>query len=398
MSGVVDGARGETYLDHNATTPPLPAVVEAVVRALRDDFGNPSSSHGAGERARRTVESAREAVAALVRARPTEVVFTSCATESTNTALWSAWIASGRKPGSKLAISAVEHEATIETARAIALQGAVVVVLPVDRDGRLDLVRAEELLTPDVFACAAMYANNETGVLLPVERLGELCRARGVSLHVDAVQAVGKVELDVERIGCDYLSLSAHKFHGPKGVGVLYARRGARFRRLLAGGPQEGARRGGTENVPGIAGLGAAAVHMSAGIGARCAKLAAFSARIERELLVLPDTRLNGAQDGRLPGVANISFKGIEGSSVVVTAARDGVCVSAGSACSASALAGSHVLEAMGAPYEWLHGAVRISCAETTSDEDVERGTAVIARAVAYLRGLDPERMAARRG
>lgn len=397
MSLAADGRRAETYLDHNATTPPLPSVVEAVVRALRDDYGNPSSSHGAGERARRTIDAARESAAALLRARPTEIVFTSCATESTNTALWSAWIASGRKPGSKLAITAVEHEATIETARAIALQGAVVVVLPVDGEGRLDFARAEELLTPDVFACAAMYANNETGVVLPIERLGELCRARGVSLHVDAVQAVGKVELDVERLGCDYLSLSAHKFHGPKGVGVLYARRGARFRRLLAGGPQEGARRGGTENVPGIAGLGAAAAHMAGGIGARCAKLSAFSARIEQALLALPDTRLNGAPEGRLPGVANISFKGIEGSSVVVTAARDGVCVSAGSACSASALAGSHVLEAMGAPYEWLHGAVRVSCAETTTADEVERGVEVLARAVAYLRGLDPERTAARR-
>jgi cysteine desulfurase len=388
--------RREIYLDHNATTPTLPAVREAVLRALGEDFANPSSAHAGGERARRLVDSAREAVAALLGARPTEIVFTSCATESTNAALRSAWLAAGRKPGAKIAITAVEHEATIETARALAAEGAQTVVLPVDAEGRLDLARAAELLTPDVFACAAMWANNETGVVLPVAELGALCRARGIAFHVDAVQTVGKLALDVEALGCDFLSLSAHKFHGPKGVGVLYVRRGARYRRFVQGGPQEGGRRGGTENVPGIAGLGAAAAHMAQGIPARRAHLAALSARVERALLAAPETKLNGAVDGRLPGVSNVSFRGVEGASIVVTAAREGVCISAGSACSASALAGSHVLEAMGLSYAWLHGAIRVSCAETTTPEDVDQGVATILRAAASLRALDPERAARR--
>lgn len=383
---------GETYLDHNATTPPLPEVVEAVLRALRDDFGNPSSSHGAGERARRTVESAREAVAGLLNARPTEILFTSGATESTNAALRAAFSVGAARGARRIVTSAVEHEATYETARALAAAGGESVAVGVDGAGRLSVDAVREALREDTAVCSAMYANNETGVLLPVREIGALCRERGVPFHIDAVQAVGKVRLDVEELGCDFLSLSAHKFHGPKGIGVLYVRRGARFRKLTTGGPQEGGRRPGTENVPGIAGLGVAAAAMAQGIAARAGRLRAASDRLERALLALPDTRLNGAPDGRLPGVVNLSFRGIEGASVVVTAAREGVCVSAGSACSASALAGSHVLEAMGLPYEWLHGAVRISCAATTTDAEIDRGADVIARAAAYLRTLDPSR------
>jgi cysteine desulfurase len=380
----------ETYLDNNATTRPFPEVVDAVLRALRDDYGNPSSSHGAGERARKTVDQARETFAALLKARPTEIVFTSCATESINTALRGA-VQAARGGKAKLVVTTVEHEATLETAQALKISaGAEIAHIPVDAEGRLDLDVARAVVTPGTALCSAMLANNETGVTSPIAELGAICRERGVPLHVDAVQGVGRFELDVEALGCDFLSLSAHKFHGPKGVGILYVRRGARHRGLLSGGPQETSRRAGTENVPGIAGAGVAARRMAEGVEERRGRLSRLSRRLEEALLAVSDTRLNGGGAERLPGVVNVSFRGIEGSSVVVTAAREGVCVSAGSACSASALAGSHVLEAMGLGYEWLHGAVRVSCSETTTPEDVDRGVDVLVRAVKALRGLTP--------
>ena len=233
-----------------------------------------------------------------------------------------------------------------------------------------------------------MLANNETGVILPVKEAAAMAHECGVAVHVDAVQAVGKMPLDAHDLGADFLSLSGHKFHAPKGVGVLYVRRGARFLPFMVGAGQEGGRRGGTENVPGILGLGAAAEHMAQGIPQRRAHLKALSDRIEKELLALPDTRLNGDPEGRLPGTVNISFKGIEGSLIVLTAAREGVCLSSGSACSAGEHTGSHVLEAMGVPYEYLHGSVRFSCCETTTETEVDHAIQVVKRAVAYLRSM----------
>jgi cysteine desulfurase len=228
-------------------------------------------------------------------------------------------------------------------------------------------------------------------VLFPIEEAGRMARAAGVPLHVDAVQGAGKVPLDVQTLDCDFLSLSGHKFHAPKGVGLLYVRRGARFLPLLSGASQEGGRRAGTENVPGILGLAAAAAHMGANIPRRRAHLEELTGRIERRLLALPGTRRNGDADQRLPGTVNVSFAGIEGSAIVLTAAREGVCISAGSACSASQHEGSHVMEAMGVPFEYLYGAIRLSCAETTTPGEVETALDVIERAVAYLRSMTPD-------
>ena len=265
-------------------------------------------------------------------------------------------------------------------------------MIRVDAQGRLDLAHAAELLSTPATICSAMFSNNETGVLLPVRRLGEICRERGIPFHVDATQAPGKAPLDVDEILCDFLSLSAHKFHGPKGVGILYSRRGSRFRRFLHGAPHEGSRRAGTENVPGIAGMGAAAAHAAAGIPARREHLAALSKRLEERLLRIERTRLNGAPDARMPGTVNLSFAGIEGSAIVLTASREGVCFSAGSACSAAQFGGSHVLEAMATPFEWLHGAIRLSCCAETTMEEVDLAAATIERSVSYLRSLDPSR------
>jgi len=377
------------YLDNNATTRPLPAVRDAVMEVLGDGFANPSSIHGPGESAKGLITEARAGVASLLGARETEIVFTSCATESINAALRGAVAATG-KERPRVLITAVEHEAVHDIGQWLEAEGVEVVVIPVDGGGVLDLVRLEQELRIETDVVSLIYANNETGVITPVEEATRIARARGAMVHVDAVQVVGKIPLDVAALGCDMLSLSGHKFHAPKGIGVLYLRRDARFRPFVVGAGQEGGRRGGTENVPGIVGIGAAAVHMAAGIPERRDHLGRLSGRLEERLLSIPDSRLNGLPAGRVPGTVNVSFRGIEGSAVVLTAARAGVCLSAGSACSAAQYGGSHVLEAMGVPFEYLHGAVRFSCCETTSLAEVEEACGVVETAVAYLRSMDP--------
>ncbi len=379
----------QIYLDNNATTRPLPAVVEAINEVLGEGFGNPSSIHGIGEAARQRVDRARAQVAEVLGARETEVVFTSCATESINAAMRGV-VEASRRDRPRVLISAVEHEAVHDVAQWLGARGAEIVVLPVDGSGNLDLDRLDlELKTaPDLVS--VMLSNNETGVITQVEEVARRAREAGATVHVDAVQAVGKIPLDVGDLGADLLSLSGHKFHAPKGVGVLFVRRGARCMPFVVGAGQEGGRRGGTENVPGIVGIGVAAEHMGRGVEERCLRLRALSDALEERLLRIAGVRLNGAEARRVPGTVNVSFKGIEGSAVVLTAAREGVCLSAGSACSAAQYGGSHVLEAMGVPFEFLHGSVRISCCETTTMAEVERAAEVIERAVTYLRAMDP--------
>ena len=377
------------YLDNNATTRPLPAVVEAVTHALGDGFGNPNSVHGVGEQARRLVDDARSDVAALLSCRPTEVIFTSCATESINTALRSAFL-SARKSKPRFLITAVEHEAVFDVVADLKSRGAEVEVIPVDSFGALDLDALETALKKPTTMLSLMYANNETGCILDVESAVAMAKDAGAQVHLDAVQAVGKIPLEVGDLGVDFLSLSGHKFHAPKGVGVLFARRGARFRSFVVGAGQETGRRGGTENVPGIVGLGAAARHMGAGIEERCLHLQKLSDLLEEGLLAMDGVRLNGPRKGRMPGTVNVSFQGIEGAAIVVTAARSGVCLSAGSACSAAQYGGSHVLEAMDVPFEYLHGALRVSCCETTTAEEVARALEVVESSVRYLRRMDP--------
>lgn len=380
---------GWIYLDNNATTQPLPDVVEAVARALVDAYGNPNSIHGAGEQARKIVEEARGRVARLLSCRETEVIFTSCATESINTAMRAAVEATRCSPP-RVVITAVEHEAVIDLAAVLKARGVEIEVVPVDGDGRLDLDALGRALERPASLLSLMYANNETGVLLPAKEAAAVARERGVPVHLDAVQVVGKLPLDVEDLGVDFLSLSGHKFYAPKGVGVLYARRDARFRSFMVGAGQERGRRGGTENVPGIAGLGVAAERMADGISERSAHLSRLGGLLEEGLLAIPRTRLNGSPLGRLPGTVNVSFQGIEGSAVVLTAARENVCLSAGSACSAAQYGGSHVLEAMGVPFDYLHGAVRFSCGVHNTESDVERAIEVVRSAVGYLRAMGP--------
>ena len=380
---------GTIYLDNNATTRPHPSVVEAMNQVLGDGFGNPSSIHGIGEAARHRVEDARAQVAGLIGARETEIVFTSCATESINTAMRGV-VDAARAERSRVLITSVEHEAVHDAGTWRSSRGGEVGVLPVDGDGVLDMDRLDAELAHGPVLVSIMLANNETGVITPVAEVARRARDAGATVHVDAVQAVGKLVIDVETLGVDLLSLSGHKFHAPKGVGVLFVRRGARSRPFVIGAGQEGGRRGGTENVPGIVGIGVAAEHMGSGIEGRRTHLGSLTAAIAERLLAISDVRINGAREGRVPGTVNVCFKGIEGSAVVLTAAREGVCLSAGSACAAAQYGGSHVLEAMGVPFEYLHGAVRISCCETTTMAEVERACEVITRSVAYLRTMDP--------
>ncbi|MEY2742553.1 MAG: hypothetical protein RIS21_921 [Planctomycetota bacterium] len=379
------------YFDANATTRPLPEVVEAVTRALRDAWGNPSSLHGEGAAARECVESARARVAALIGARTTEVIFTSGATESVNTVIRSA-VAADRTGRPRILHSAVEHECVIEAAAAARSEGAEIVSIPVDGEGRLDLDVLRSELDRGASLCSVMWSNNETGTLLPVRAVAEACRARGVPLHVDATQAPGKDVVAVEDVGVDFLSISAHKFHGPKGVGALYVRRGARFRKWMHGAPHEGGRRAGTENVPGIVGMGVAAERAASGIAERRAVMASLAEELERGLLAIEGVVVNGRGDGRMPGTVNVSFHGIEGASVVLTAAREGLCLSAGSACSAAQFGGSHVLEAMGMRFERLLGAVRYSLSAENTRDEVGIALDVTRRAVAKLREMDPAR------
>lgn len=374
------------YLDNNATTPVLPEARAAVDAALSTTFGNPSSLHAVGQAARAVVDRARQQVAALLNARPTEIVFTSGGTEAINTAIHAC--VNAAPAGSRRVIrSAVEHEAVIEAALHHAEQVAVV---GVDENGTLDLRQLEGELDRGACCLSLMLSNNETGVVLPVSEAVRLAHARGIPVHVDAVQAVGKIALDVEALGCDYLSIAGHKFHAPKGTGALFVRRTARFMPLLVGASQEHARRAGTENVAGIAALGVAAQHMGRGIAERRAHLQSLNTRLERKLLEIPGARLQGGAVARMPGTSNIAFEGLEGAGIVLSVAREGVAISSGSACSASSGGGSHVLEAMKVPYSHLFGAIRVSCSEQNTLAEVDQACNAIAAAVQSLRRMSP--------
>lgn len=374
------------YLDNNATTPLLAEVLEVVCTALARDFGNPSSIHAPGQAARAVVDLARQQIAGLLQARPTEVVFTSGGTEAINTAIHACAVAVPAAQR-RMIRSAVEHEAVIEAVRHF---GSSVSVIAVDSEGRLDLEQLERELRQPACCLSLMLSNNETGVLLPVAEAAQLAQARGVPVHIDAVQAVGKAELNVEALGCDFLSVAGHKFHAPKGTGALYVRRTAKFQPLMVGASQEHSRRPGTENVAGIAALGAAANIMGRGIEARRAQLLGLSNEVERRLLALPGARLQGAAAARMPGTSNVAFEGLEGAGIVLRVAREGVAISSGSACSASTGGGSHVLEAMKVPYGHLFGAIRVSCAERNTLDEIAVACSAIERAVLHLRCLLP--------
>jgi cysteine desulfurase len=376
------------YLDHNATTPPCPEVVEAMVRALSDQFGNASSIHSYGQRAKTALDDARTEVARLIGAEPGDLVFTGSGTEADNLALRG--VADALAPSrTRLVVTSVEHEAVINTARALGRRGAPVTILPVDADGVVRASAFEEALGDDVAVASVMVANNETGAIQPVGHLASLARARRVVFHTDAVQAVGKIPVDVVALGVDLLSLSAHKFGGPKGAGALWIRRGTSVAGVMTGGRQERNRRAGTENVPAIVGLGVAARLSRARLAEESTRQAGLRDRLETGILeTVRGAAVNGAGVARLPNTTNIAFERVDGESLLIALDLEGIAVSTGSACSSGSLEPSHVLRAMGLPQGRVQSSIRFSVGVTTTREEVDRVLAVLPALVQRLRAV----------
>jgi len=377
------------YFDHNATTPPAPEVTEAVVRALTDEFGNASSVHHFGQRAKAVVDEARSHVAALIGAEPAEVVFTSGGTEADNLALRGA--AEALEPGGRRHIitSSIEHEAVLNTVKALVKRGWTSTLLPVDASGIVAPAALAAAITPSTAIVSVMHANNEIGTIQPIADLAAIAHEHGALFHTDAVQSAAKMPVDVKALNVDLLAISAHKFNGPKGAGALWIRRGTRLVSTMTGGKHERSRRGGTENVPGIAGMGVAARLGREKLTANAARLAALRDRLEGGILAgVPGTAVNGAVAPRVPNTTNISFDGIEAESLLIALDLEGFAVSTGSACSSGTLEPSHVLRAMGLPAHRTQNSIRFSLGAGNTEEQVDALLAKLPSVVAKLRTL----------
>ncbi|MDD2647766.1 MAG: cysteine desulfurase NifS [Eubacteriales bacterium] len=378
------------YMDNAATTGTDARVLEKMLPYFTAVYGNASSIHSFGREARKAVENARRQVAAAIGANPNEIYFTAGGSESDNFALKGAFD-SRKGKGFHLITSAVEHHAILHTAEYLEKRGARVTYLPVDEFGRVSVGDVKNAIADDTRLISVMLANNEVGTLEPVKEIGKLTKERGILFHTDAVQAIGAVPVDVNEIGCDMLSLSGHKFHGPKGVGAIYIRSGVRLENLIHGGAQERGKRAGTENVPAIVGLGEAitlAVSEMPEISARIAKM---RDRLIGEILRnIPETRLNGHPTERLPGNVNISFEGIEGEALLLSLDLQGIAGSSGSACTSGSLDPSHVLLAMGLRHETAHGSLRLSLGRDNTEEEVTKVLAALDVIVKRLRAMSP--------
>jgi cysteine desulfurase len=375
------------YLDNSATTRVDPRVLETMLPFLRDNFGNASSIHTFGQEARAAVEEARRYVAELLGADTREVIFTSGGTESDNAALWGIF-RSGYRQGNHIVTTKIEHPAILATCKALQAAGAEVTYLPVDSSGRVDPASVAGAITDRTVLVSIMHANNETGVIQPIEEIGALARERGIVMHTDAVQSAGKIPLDARRLGVDLLSLSGHKIHAPKGVGALYARKGVKLAPFMTGGSHERKRRAGTENVPGIAGLGAAARLALSRLDEMGTRVAALRDRLENEARRrIPGVRINGAPP-RLPNISNLSFERLEGEAAVIAMDLEGIAVSTGSACSSGSLEPSHVLMAMGLRPEVVQGSLRFSLCCDNTDAEIDRALDVLVNVTERLRKL----------
>jgi cysteine desulfurase len=377
------------YLDHNATTPPLPAAVERMMTVLREDFGNPSSVHHFGQQAKALIDEARTDVANLIGAEPSEVLFASGGTEADNIAIRGAAEALEAAGRRHLVTSAIEHEAVLNTLKALAKRGWRTTLLPVDRTGIVSPAALREGLADDTAVVSVMHANNEIGTIQPIAELARLAHERGALFHTDAVQSAGKIAIDVRTLGVDMLSMSAHKFYGPKGVGALWVRRGVRVMPILTGGRQERGRRAGTENVAGIVGMGVAARIASGKMGDEDRRLSALRDRLEAGILrSVPGTAVNGSTEARVPNTTNISFDRIEAESLLIALDLQGVAVSTGSACSSGTLEPSHVLKAMGFNAHRTQNSIRFSLGAANTEEEIDRVIAVLPGIVEKLRSL----------
>ena len=377
------------YFDNNATTKVAEEVLEEIKPLFCDLYGNPSSMHTFGGQIGRKIGRAREQAAALLGCDPSEIVFTGCGTESDNTAINGVLAAVPNKR--KVITTRVEHPAVLTVCRELENRGYTVVELGVNRQGRLDLAELAEQIDDDTALVTIMYANNETGMMFPIERIAELTSSKGSVFHTDAVQAVGKIPLNLAKSDIDLLSLSGHKLHAPKGIGILYVRKGTRLSPFMLGGHQEAGRRAGTENVPGIVGLGKACELAAANLEEENGKVKILRDKLESALLKkCSDCRLNGDTEDRLPNTCNVSFEYIEGEAILLMLDKYGICASSGSACTSGSLEPSHVLRAMGVPFTAAHGSIRFSLSRYNTEEEVDYTIEKMPAIVNQLRELSP--------
>jgi cysteine desulfurase len=374
------------YLDNSATTPVAESVIDAMLPVFDSNYGNASSLHGAGRAARVAIDAARAEIAEHLAVAPHEIVFTAGATEADNLAVIGAALAAGEQ--GHIIASSVEHHAVLHSVAWLAKRGLDVTIVDVDEAGLVDPDQVRDAIREDTLLVSVMAGNNEIGTIQPIDRIGAICRERGVLFHTDAVQAFGKIDLPMETV--DLLSISAHKFHGPKGVGFLFVRKGTRLTPILHGGGHEGGLRSGTENVPGIVGL-AAATHLAFEERPEVtARMRGFRERLIDEVLRIPGTRLNGHRSQSLPHIVNFSFQGIEGESLIMRLDEHGIMASTGSACSSPNLEPSHVLVAIGVPLSMAHGSLRISTGRQTTEAEIEALLDVLPRVVEDLRAISP--------
>ena len=379
------------YLDNNATTQVAPAVAEAIAPYFTEKYGNASSMYPLAAEAKKAMDIARTEVADLIGAAyADEIIFTSCATESDNTAIFSAVRSFPQKK--HIITSAVEHPAVLHPCSYLESQGYKVDYIGVDAQGRFNMQQYKKALTDDTALVSVMWVNSETGTIFPIPEIAALAKERGALFHTDAVQAIGKMPLDVKNTKIDMLSLSGHKFHAPKGVGALYVRRGTRFTEFMMGGHQEKARRGGTENVPYIVGLGTAAVLAKTRLSdGSLARMAALRDKLQNGLLsTIPDSKLNGDPENRVPNTVNISFGYVEGEAILMHLNEYGICASSGSACTSGSLEPSHVLRAMGVDFKFAHGSVRFSLSDQTTEAEVDKVLEVMPGIIENLRKISP--------
>ena len=378
--------KARIYLDNSATTRVDEQVIEAILPFMREGYGNPSSIHTFGQQARAALEESRPPLAGLLGADTREIVFTSGGTESDNAAVWGVF-RSGYRPGNHVITTRIEHPAILATCKSLQAQGAEITQVPVDSFGRVDPGAIAAAITERTILISVMHANNETGVIQPLEEIGRMARARGILLHTDAVQSVAKVAVDVRALGVDLLSLSAHKMHGPKGVGALYIRKGTKLPPFMAGGSQERKRRAGTENVPGIVGLGIAARLGTERLGDMASRVAGMRDSFESAVQSrIEGVSINGSREHRLPTVSNLSFERLEGEAAVIALDLESVAVSTGSACSSGSLEPSHVLTAMGLRPEVVQGSLRFSFSWHTTEDEMHEAVDILVKVVARLR------------
>ena len=378
------------YVDNAATTAVSEVAIKAMLPYLGEVYGNPSSLHSVGQRAKEALEKAREEVAACIGASAREIYFTSCGSEADNQAIRSAAY-NGAAKGKKHIISTnFEHHAVLHTLKKLEGEGFTVTYLPVDKNGLITAGQVEEAIRPDTALVTVMYANNEVGTILPIREIGAVCRKRGVVFHTDAVQAAGHIPVDVEADNVDMLSVSAHKFHGPKGVGFLYCRKNIPLRTFIEGGAQERGKRAGTENIAGICAMAAALREAVVHLYENMAAEERLRDMLIAKLLKIPHSKLNGDAKKRLPGNINMCFEGIEGESLLLLLDAKGICASSGSACTSGSLDPSHVLLALGLPHEVAHGSLRISLCPENTEEEIKYIAAEVPKVVSYLRSISP--------